>query len=295
MEIRALGRTGVEVSRLGFGGAPAGLTNYLGGWDAAATASQAEVERAIRCALDLGITYFDTAPGYGGGISEDVYGRGLGSDRGRVFLATKTPRGRWTPAGIRAALEESLRRLGTDRVDLLQFHGGWYDQADADAILLEGGLETYQRLRDEGKVRFLGFTAEGPNGAVERLIASGAFDAMMICFNLTYQAAGAYRNRELPPQTAMSLARAQGTGVVTMRTLTSGVFQRWIAQAAPGAADAVDWSAALLGFVLSHPQVDVALVGMRTEDEVARNVAAAESSAVRVDMARVHDGYGAVR
>jgi hypothetical protein len=295
MECRALGRTGVQVSRLGFGGAPAGLTNYLGGWDAAAVASQREVERAIRRALDLGITYFDTAPGYGGGISEDVYGRGLGADRERVFLATKTPRSAWTPDGIRASLEESLRRLGTDRVDLLQFHGGWYGDAEVDAILNGGGLETYQRLRDEGKVRFLGFTAEGPNGPVERLIRSGAFDAMMICFNLNYQAAGAYRNRDMPPQTAMSLAREQGTAVVTMRTLTSGIFQRWLAQAAPGVVDAVDWNAALLGFVLSHPLVDVALVGMRTAEEVERNVDAVESDAFRVDMPSVHDGYGGAR
>lgn len=293
MEMRqsTFGRTGLQVSALGFGGAPAGLTGYLGAWDAAADKSRASVERAIRRALDLGITYFDTAPGYGGGISEEVFGRALGADRSRMFLATKTARSEWHPDGIRAALEASLRRLRTDAVDLLQFHGGWYTDAQADQILERGGLETYERLRDEGKVRFLGFTAEGPNGPVERLIRSGRFDAMMICFNLCYQAAGAYRNRELPPETAMSLARAQGMAVVTMRTLTSGVFQRWLRQAAPRLEQAVDWNAALLGFVLSHPQVDVALVGMRTAEEVERNAAIVTGGAGRVDMASVHDGY----
>ena len=291
MEYRILGRTGARVSALGFGGAPAGLSGYLGSWDAAAEASRAEVERAIRRALDLGVTYFDTAPGYGGGISEEVYGRGLGADRARVFLATKTPRSQWTAAGIRETLEDSLRRLGTDHVDLLQFHGGWYGHDAADLVLSEG-LETYERLRDEGKVRYLGFTAEGPNGPVERLIGSGRFDAMMICFNLCYQTAGAYRNREQPPETAMSLARAQGTAVVTMRTLTSGLLQRWLGEVAPGLVEGLDWSAALLGFVLSHPQVDVALVGMRTAAEVEANARAVAEPRFRVEMAAMHDGYG---
>jgi len=291
VEYRTLGRTGQRVSAIGFGGAPAGLSGYLGAYDAAAEPSRAGVERAIRRALDLGLTYFDTAPGYGNGLSEELFGRALGPDRERIFLATKTPRSRWTRDGVRASLEESLRRLGTDRVDLLQFHGGWYTPEAAEQVLSEG-LEAYERLRDAGKVRFLGLTAEGPNGPLERLIESGRFDALMICFNLCYQAAGAYRNRERPPETAMSLARAQGTAVVTMRTLTSGVFQRWLGQVAPDLVDARDWSAALLQFVLSHPQVDVALVGMRTVEEVEANVRALEAGEFRVDMAAVHDGYG---
>src|SRR5213079_3155586 len=107
-------------------------------------------------------TYFDTAPGYGGGLSEAVFGRALGADRANVFLATKTPRSAFgDPAAIRASLEESLRLLGTDRVNLLQLHGGWWSDDDATAVLDRGGIETYERLRDEGKVRFLGFTAEG--------------------------------------------------------------------------------------------------------------------------------------
>jgi len=293
MEYRVLGRTGARVSALGFGGAPAGLTNYLAAWDAAAPQSRAQVELAVRRALDLGVTYFDTAPGYGGGISEELFGRALGADRERVFLATKTPAGAWEPPAIRAALEESLRRLGTDRVDLLQFHGGWLGPDDAAAVLERGGLETYERLREEGKVRFLGFTCEGQTGAAERLIESGRFDALMIAYNLCYQGPGAYRNRDLPPWTALSLARARGMGVLTMRTLTSGVLQRWLARVAGGAS--IDWSAALLGFVLSHPQVDVALVGMRTPEEVALNVAAVDEGAFRVDMPSVQDGYGAAR
>ncbi len=223
MEHRQLGRTGARVSALGFGGAPAGLTGYLGTWDARADASQREVERAIRRALERGVTYFDTAPGYGRGISEELFGRALGADRQRVFLATKTPRAAFgDPGAIRAALENSLRLLRTDHVDLLQLHGGWWSGDDVEAVLARGGLETYERLRDEGKARFL---------------------------------------------------------------------QRWIEQV--GAPRDFDWPGALLGFVLSHPQVDVALVGMRTAEEVDRNADVVERSLFRVDMAAVHDGYGA--
>jgi hypothetical protein len=195
------------------------------------------------------------------------------------------------PAGIRESIEQSLRLLQTEYVDLLQFHGAWYTDDDATAILERGGLEAYEQLRAEGKARYLGFTAESPNGPVERLIRSGRFDAMMICFNLIYQSAGAYRSRENPPETVLSQARGQRMGTVTMRTLTSAIFQRWIAQVAPGVADQIDWSAALLGFNLSHPQVDVAVVGMRSADEVDRNVEVVERGLHRVDMAALHDEF----
>lgn len=290
METRQLGRTGLQVSALGFGGAPAGLSGYIGPWDATDDASQANVEGAIRRALARGITYFDTAPGYGQGIAESVFGRALAGDRHQIILATKTPADRWEPAAIRAELEASLRRLQTDYVDLLQFHGGWYTEAGADQILDRGGLETYERLRQEGKVRFIGFTAEGPNSAVERLIASGRFDTLMICFNLIYQTAGGFRNRTLPPETILSQARSHQMGVLTMRTLTSGVFQRWVAQVAPTAAG-IDWNGALLGYVLSHPQVDVALVGMRQAGEVDQNADLVESGVFRLDLPALHDGY----
>src|SRR3954468_3592371 len=143
MEYRTLGRTGQSVSEIGFGGAPAGVPNYLVDWDTAATDAQTSSERAVRRALERGITYFDTAPGYGGGISEGIIGRALGADRSRIFLASKTPHTRRDPAGIRASLEESLRLLQTDYLDLLQFHGVWYTDDEATTILERGCLETY--------------------------------------------------------------------------------------------------------------------------------------------------------
>jgi aryl-alcohol dehydrogenase-like predicted oxidoreductase len=291
METTTFGRTGVIVSRLGFGGGPAGVPNYLVRSDPSSPDSQAQSERAVRRALDRGITYFDTAPGYGGGISETVIGRALGADRQRVFLATKTPHTAFGDAdAIRASVETSLRLLRTDHVDLLQFHGSYYADTDADAIV-EVGLPAYERLRDEGKVRFLGFSAEGPTGATERLIGSGRFDATLVLYNLIYQHPGAFRNHDTPPETYLSRAVAENMGVATMRTVTSAIFQRWVAQVAPQWAGKVDWGGALIGFNLSHPQVHVAVVGMRSEDEVDRNADVVESGRYRVDMAALHGEF----
>src|SRR3954454_12629782 len=145
MEYRTLGRTGQQDSAIGFGCAPTGVRNYLVESCTSSTATQTAAERAVRRALERGITYFDTAPGYGGGISEGVIGRALGADRQRVFLATKSPGSQRTPAGIRESLEASLRLLQTDYVDLLQLHGGWYTDADVTTIVESGCLDTYER------------------------------------------------------------------------------------------------------------------------------------------------------
>src|SRR5437773_11646887 len=160
MHYRVLGRTGLRVSEVGFGGAPAGIPQYLEAWDPSAPAERDSVVRAIRRGLELGLNYLDTAPGYGAGLGEEIFGEAIAGRRDEVVLATKT--GARDPAGIIESVEQSLRRLGTDHVDLLQFHGGWYPPDEVEKILRQGGLETFQRLREQGKVRFLGLTAVGP-------------------------------------------------------------------------------------------------------------------------------------
>ena len=118
MEQRTLGRTGLRVSTLGFGCGNVGGLMVRG--------SPADQERAVARALELGINYFDTAPSYGNGESERNLGRVLKTLRPDVLVGTKfriepTERGRIAPA-VTASLEASLRRLGMERVDLLQLH-----------------------------------------------------------------------------------------------------------------------------------------------------------------------------
>jgi hypothetical protein len=281
MRFRTLGRTGLRVSEVGFGGAQVGIADYIEKWDPAGLQEQQSIEAALWRALDLGLNYVDTAPGYGNGVSEEVLGRVIGKRRAECVVATKT--GARDPAGIRGSVEASLRRLRTDVIDVLQFHGGWYPPEDIDRILSRGGLETYQRLRDEGKARFLGFTVEGPSGGVSQLIATGAFDVMQVRYNLMYQHTCDYVNEE----GIIREAKAADMGIVTMRSLTSGTFQKLMRRSFPALADA-DLDGFLLNYVLSNPFIDVALVGMRRVEEVERNNAISDDTARRIDLAELH-------
>lgn len=283
MEYRRLGKTGALVSRLGFGGAPAGLTNYLDAYSPENREQRRQVIRALERALALGVTYFDTAPAYGQGASEAIFGEVLGDLGDEVFVATKV-----VPAekDVRASVEASLERLQRDAIDLLQIHGSSYSQATAEAFLApEGMVAQMEALRDEGLIRFLGFTTEDNNPAVYRFIESGRFDVVQMCYNLLYQ----HPAEQTRPFGSMFEAEEQGMGVVTMRTVTSGLFQKWVQWVNPD--NTFDYTPALLQFVLSNPLVDVALVGMRDAEIVEQNVAIVNDEAGRIDIQALHEKY----
>jgi aryl-alcohol dehydrogenase-like predicted oxidoreductase len=283
LETTQLGSTGVEVSRLGFGGAPAGLAQYLDDYDPTRDADREGVVAAIQRAVALGITYFDTAPGYGGGAGESIYGQGLEDSRADLFVATKVS---GIVENVRESLETSLKLLRTDHVDLIQIHGNSYTQDQAEETLGSGGiLEQLERLKEEGLTRYVGFTSEDNNAAVFQFINSGRFDVMQISYNLLHQHPAEWTR----PFGSLFEARDAGVGTVTMRTLTSGIFQKWVNTVRPD--DEFDYTPSLLQFVLSNPLVNVALVGMRTVDEVERNVATANNLSGRVDHEELHRKY----
>ena len=289
MEYTQLGRTGISVSRLGFGGAPAGLTNYLSSYSPEDREQRDSVIRALQRAVELGVTYFDTAPAYGQGASEAIYGEALAGLGDSIFVATKViPEAASSQdgTGLRASVEASLTRLRRERLDLVQIHGSSYSREQADAFLAPGGLVAQmEALRDEGLIRFLGFTTEDNNPAVYRYIESGRFDVMQLCYNLLYQ----HPAEQTRPFGSMFEAEAQGMGIVTMRTVTSGLLQRWIQWANPE--NTFDYTPALLQFVLSNPLVDVALVGMRDAEVVEANVRIAEALEGRIDIKALHEKY----
>jgi len=185
MIMRTLGRSGIEVGAVGLGcwaiGGPFtrtdGERSEPMGWGAV---DDAESIRAIHRALDLGVTFFDTANNYGAGHSERILGRALGRRRGDVVIATKfgsifdeatrthvdheeLP---MTPEAIREACEASLRRLGTDYIDLYLLHNGELDLAEVPAAL--GALE---ELVTAGLVRWYGWSTDDPERA--RAFAAG--------------------------------------------------------------------------------------------------------------------------
>jgi aryl-alcohol dehydrogenase-like predicted oxidoreductase len=285
MQYRVLGRTGLLVSQVGFGGAVVGIPNYIESWDPSDPASRQTVVEALDRALDRGLNYLDTAEGYGDGTSEETMGLVVTRRREECIVATKVSSRE--PAQIRRSCEASLRRLRTDVIDVYQFHGGWYDPDDVSAILERGGLETLQALRDEGKCRFIGFTAEAPTDGVSRLIATGAFDVLQVRYNLMYQHACDYVNH----RGVILEAKARDLGVVVMRPLTSGTFQKLIRVVHPAFDLQVDVHRLLLGYVLSNPCVDVALVGMRRASEVDGNIAVCDDVTSRLDMEALHDRF----
>lgn len=169
---RKLGRSGIEVSALGMGCWAIGGPFWAGetplGWG---EVDDAESVRAIQCALALGVNFFDTANVYGAGHSERVLAQALGTKRQNVIIATKfnsvfdeTTRqvssSDSTPAGIRRACEDSLRRLNTDYIDLYQFHDNGFPAEKAVPV-----RDTLEELVREGKIRAYGWSTDFPNSA----------------------------------------------------------------------------------------------------------------------------------
>lgn len=270
------GRTGLSVTRIGLGGFPFGGVNTARGWDPFSTKGRATAVATVRAALDAGISYIDTAPGYGDGNSESIIGEAIHGRRDEVVLATKVGYAGMAPADVVASVRASLRRLRTDVIDIIQFHGGMYSPEDVNHVLNDGLLDALLDLRQKGAVRFVGFTTEEP-WTGRPLIASGRFDVVQLRYNLIYQGAALH---------ALNEARQAAMGVAVMRPMTSGILQRIASCIAP------QWTArdiydVALKFVLSDSRVHVANVGMRWPEEVMRNVRLAESFTPPFDMAQL--------
>ncbi|HVG98558.1 MAG TPA: aldo/keto reductase [Chloroflexota bacterium] len=262
MEQRRFGRTGLRVTPIGLGGYPFGGVNRAAGWDPFTPDGRRAAVATIHRAVERGLTYVDTAPGYGAGNSESIFGEALAQDgrRGRVALATKCP---WntTAAAVTRSVEASLRRLQTDAIDVIQFHGGMFSPQDVHHILEEGPLEALRRTAAAGAVRFLGFTCEEPWTA-RPLIAAGVFDVVQLRYNLIHQGAALH---------ALDEAQRAGMGVCVMRPLTSGILQRTLRFLQPELPEAEVYALALR-YVLADSRVHVANVGMRWPHEVDQNV-----------------------
>lgn len=256
-------------------GYPFGGVNRARGWDPFTPDGRAQAIRTVHAALDAGINYIDTAPGYGKGNSEAIIGEATKDRRDRFVLATKVGYADLSASDVALSIEQSLTRLQTDVIDVIQFHGGVYHETDVKHILDDGLLDMLESLRDAGKVRFLGFTTEEPWTALP-LIATGCFDVVQLRYNLIYQAAALH---------ALDAARDADMGVAVMRPMTSGILQRIAEYLCPHWQDAHNLYETALKFVLCDSRVHVANVGMRWPDEVAKNVALAESFQAPFDMA----------
>jgi aryl-alcohol dehydrogenase-like predicted oxidoreductase len=228
MEKKRFGRTGLELSVLTFGcGAVGGLMTK---------GSEADQNNAVAWARDNGINHFDTAPSYGNTASETNLGRALGRNRDGIVVSTKVgvteeDQGDLATA-IRSSLEASLSRLQQDYVDIFQLHNTLEDPSDkrgnisADQVLNDV-VPAFEKLRDEGKTRFLGFTAKGNTEALHRLIESGCFDSAQIFYNMLVPSAGEAVPTGYPAQDyrqLLSAADRHGVGSIGVRVLAGGAL-----------------------------------------------------------------------
>ena len=204
MERRAF-RDGAELSVLGLGGM------VLLGMD------QDACGRIVADAIEAGVDYFDVAPQYGDGEAEIKMGRALAPFRERAFLAGKTLAR--DAAGAQQDLELSLRRLRTDRFDLYQFHAVM-KQSEVDRIFAAGGAaETMVRAREQGKIRFTGFSAHSPEAALAMLELM-PFDSILMPVNFVLHAKNAMWPRLL------DRARDKGVARLALKSLALRPWRR---------------------------------------------------------------------
>jgi L-galactose dehydrogenase len=290
MEYRTLGRTGLRVSKLGFGGSPLG--NEFGETD------PSEAERAVHCAIDLGINYFDVAPYYGRTLAETRLGAALVGRRDKVVLATKC--GRYdvakfdfSTARIRRSIDESLERLRTDYLDVFLAH-------DIEFVnehqIVDEAIPAMRALQSEGKARFIGITGLQLN-MLRKVAQAAPVDAILsYCrYNLLITD----MDDLLTP-----FAKQHGIGLINASPLHMGILTPngpppWHPASSEvkeaGRSLAQRYGARLsdlaLQFCLAHPYIATTLAGMSTAGQVRQNVAAA---AIPADAALIAEIRGLV-
>ncbi len=231
------------------------------GWDASIYAlgsaeipADAESTRAIEAMLDGGVNYLDTAPSYQGTRSESVLGRILRRRRSEVFLATKTLRR--DADGAFAEVGESLKRLQTDRIDLLQIHAV-NDYGTLDSVLGKGGAaDGLLRAKKEGMIRFIGITGHTRPDVILRALERFPFDSILVPVSALDASLHDFATEVLPR------ANKLGIGIAGMKSL------KGIERATGGRFGAAEF----VRYALSLP-ISTLTIGLRRESEVEPNLA----------------------
>lgn len=299
MEKRLFGTSGLSVSFIGFGAWQ--LNNPMwGGPDAN------DSVRLVHAALSAGCNFFDTAPGYGDGASEVLLGQALKGRRREAVICTKFGHGGpdgedFSVSGLRSSLEGSLRRLQTDHVDVLLLH-------NPPAELLDGTKATdlyaeLGKLRWAGKVRAFGASVDfGEN--LQQLAKTTKSQAAEVLFNAFFQDA----------RSGFTTAGEQGMGLIAKVPLDSGwlsgkydaqsrfsgIRERWSEADIARRSALVDNIRALLPeglslpqaalqFILAHPEITTVIPGVKSEDQLNANLAAASATLAPEIVAAIHD------
>lgn len=284
VEKRAFGKTGLQVSVLGFGGAGIGL----------AQASQGVVDRMLGEALDSGLNVIDTAECYG---SEELIGNAVFGRRQQCYLFTKCGHSSgfdlesWDPELIEPTIDRSLRRMRTDYLDLVQLH-----TCGEDVLRRGDVISALQRARDAGKTRFIGYSGDGE--AARYAVESGAFDALQTSVSIADQEAITL---------TLPLARRHGLGVIAKRPIANAAWKR---EERPGYAEGEYWDRLkvldydflrdgdderaveiALRFTLAAPGVHTAIVGTTNPDHWRQNLSMVRSPGVKYDFQAIRERW----
>jgi len=282
---RPLGRTGLSVTVLGFGAMD------LGGPPAASEISDAEAGRVLNAVLDSGVNFIDTAVCYGS--SEARIGLALAHRRDEFILATKCGcipgEGMGVPhvntaANVRAGVEHSLRTMRTDHIDIVQIHGS-ISRKEWEA---EGAMDELLKLKDEGKLRFIGISGTLPNLAEQ--VDSELFDV----FQIPYSAL----QRE--HEAIIARASASGAGVIIRGGVARGAPTNWDKRYYMLTGDEMSgrWDTAglddllegtsriefMVRFAIASPDLDTTIIGTKNLDHLRDNVAAALKGPLAADV-----------
>jgi aryl-alcohol dehydrogenase-like predicted oxidoreductase len=287
MQRRPFGASGMLVSAIGLGAWQLGSYE----WD---NTDAGEALQIIQSALDLGCDFFDTAPSYGGGRSEELLGRALKGRRHTITLCTKFGRTtarqpQYDVAYLRSSLEDSLRRLQTDYVDILVLHSPPRELMDGRSA---PHYEVLEQLKAEGKLRVYGVSVD-TRAEIETVLATTSCGAIEVLFNIFQQ----------EPLPAFQQAVDQGVGLIAKVPLDSGwlsgkyrggeqfadLRRRWspeviarraalVEQLAEYLPEGVPMARAALQYVLAQPTIATAIPGARSVAQVRENMRAGESS-----------------
>lgn len=277
MQKKTLGRTGLSVTQLGYGSM--GLRGPAT-WGVRVV-DDAAADRFLNSVLDSGINLIDTSPDYG--ISEERIGRFISSRRDEYFIATKCgcvytqhPRHLeidhvWKPEVIRRNLETSLKRLRTDTIDILQFHGG-----DAEILVREGLIDLLLDFQSKGLVRFLGVSSSLPH--LPALIDLQVFDTFQIPYSCL-----APRHGELITRAAES-----GAGIIIRGGIAQGgpdaeirrpeLNDIWVRAGLDDVLpECMSRAQLILRYTLSHPHCHTTIVGTADRGHLSENIAASNA------------------
>lgn len=265
MQYRLLGKSALSVSRIAFG-------------CMSLAENQSDNERLLHAAIDMGINFFDTADLYAGGQNEISVGNALKEKRDKIVIATKVGNqlkadgSGWTwnakKEYILSAVNLSLQRLQTDYIDLYQLHGGTMDDNIGDAI------EAFQLLQQQGKIRYYGISSIRPN-VIRAYAARAHISNVMMQYSLLDRR---------PEESCLALLEDQSIGVLARGALAGGLLVDKPAKAYLNYTEATVKKAAAalaavaagkktntitaLQFVLQHPGITSAVVGIRTQQQL---------------------------